>query len=94
MGIIINKNKHYFTRFLLGLFIIVLVSLSPFIIGFVGAYFVELRTGEPCNEANCYWAVFPWFGMLTLPIGAILLIVYIIIVVVDTLHLKNGQDKL
>ncbi|MEL6864804.1 MAG: hypothetical protein AAFP19_10305 [Bacteroidota bacterium] len=94
MGIIIKKKKHYYTRFPLWLLVIVVLSLSPFIIGFTGAYFTELITGEPCHEGNCSWGAIPWLGIFfTLPLGAVILAIYLIIVVIDAINLKMGKDE-
>ena len=85
-----QKRKHFYTRFPIWLSVIILVGLSPFIVGFIGANLTELTTGEPCHEGNCYWGVIPWVGIfVTLPISAVLLIIYFIIVLVDSIKLKK-----
>lgn len=93
MGFIIRSKKHYLTRFPLFLLFIIFIGLSPFIIGFTGAYLTELFTGEPCHEGNCFWMVLPWFGIfITLPLGGILLLVYFIIILIDTIKLMMQND--
>ncbi len=92
MGIILKTKKHYLTRFPLWLSIIIFLALSPFIIGFIGAYLSELITNEPCHEGNCFWGVIPWLGIfITLPIGAIVLIIYIIIIIIDSFKLMKSE---
>lgn len=93
MGIILKTKKHYLTRFSLWLGVIIFLALSPFIIGFIGAYLSELITNEPCHEGNCFWGVIPWLGIfITLPIGGIGLIIYLVIIIIDSIKLmRNGK---
>jgi|TARA_B110000285_G_scaffold102200_1_gene116294 hypothetical protein len=91
MGIIIKNKKDYYTKFIIWLFVIILGGLSPFIIGFIGAYLTELTTGEPCHGGNCFWEVIPWYGILTLPISLVILIIFLIIVIIDSIKLRNGK---
>ncbi len=93
MGIILKNKKHYLTRFPLWLSVIIFLAFFPFIIGFIGAYLSELITNEPCHEGNCFWGVISWLGIfITLPIGGIGLIIYLIIIIIDSIKLmKNGK---
>ena len=92
MGIILKTKKHFLTRFPLWLIIISFLALSPFIIGFFGAYLSELITNKPCHEGNCFWGVIPWFGIfITLPIGGIALLIYLIIIVIDFFKLIKKE---
>ena len=75
MGLIIKNKGHYLTRFPSWLLAKFLVALSPFIIGFTGAFFSELIYNETCHEGNCFWMVIPGLGIITIPIGTILLII-------------------
>lgn len=93
MGIIINNRKHYFTRFPLGIVVIILMGFAPFIVSAVGVYFTELSSGQPCHLGNCYWAAIPWFGIfVTLPLSAILMIIYLIIIAIDAVKLKKQSE--
>lgn len=88
MGLIIKHKKHLYTRFPLWLFVIVFAAFLPFTVGFTGAYLTELFTGEDCHEGNCFWGALPWLGIfITLPGGAIALVVYLIIVLIDSIQL-------
>lgn len=89
MGIIIKNKRHYLTRFPLWLIAIILITLSPFIIGFVGAYLTELILDKPCHEGNCFWGVVPWYGIITLPIGSIGLLIYFIIIIIDSFKIMR-----
>lgn len=84
MGILIKEKHHYYTRVPIGLGIIIIFGLSPFILGFSGAWIYELITQEICHEGNCFWGVIPWFGMITIPLGIILMILFFIIIVIDS----------
>lgn len=89
MGLIIKNKEHYFKRFIIGIIVIVLFGLLPFIIGSIGATISEISTGEPCHEGNCIWMVIPWIGLVTLPISVILLIIYLIIIILDSIKLNK-----
>lgn len=89
MGLIIRKKKHYLTRFPVWLAIIVFCALSPAIIGLVGGWLTEISTGEPCHEGNCTWMVLPWLTVITLPVGGIILIAYLVIILIDSIKLFN-----
>ena len=84
---IIKHKRYYFTWFPFWLFLILFFSLSPFIIGFAGSWVTELETGRPCNEGNCSWAAVPWLGLFTLPIGLLILAIYLFFVLLDTIQL-------
>ncbi len=92
MGIIINDKKHYLTRLPLWFIFIVLIGLSPILIGLLGAWITELTTGLPCHEGNCIWMALPWMAMLTVPIGGIGLIIFLIVIFIDTISLINRKN--
>ena len=86
----IKKNtRQYITRFPVWFFAIIFFALSPYLIGILGSYLTELWTGEPCNESNCGWMVLPFFTFITLPMGVLGLLVFLVIVLQDSLELKN-----
>ena len=93
LGIIIKHRKHYLTRLTLWLIVIVFIGLSPILIGFLGAWITELSTGEPCHEGNCNWMVLPWMGMITIPISGLGLLLFLIIILIDSISLKKQQHK-
>lgn len=86
---IIQTKKHYLTRLPLGFLGITLFAFSPFLIGVMGAWATEKFSGQPCHEGNCGWMVLPWLTVFTLPIGAFLLLVFLLMVVRDSLDLYN-----
>ena len=91
-GIIIKHKKHYLTRFPLGLLLIVVIAFSPVILGGIGGWFFEMSTGLPCSEANeCGWILMTWFVMITFPVAALVLIVYLILIVIDTVKLFKSN---
>lgn len=89
MAKIIKKKRQYITRFPVWFFAIIFFALSPYLIGILGSYLTELWTGEPCNESNCGWMVLPFFTFITLPMGVLGLLVFLVIVLQDSLELKN-----
>lgn len=93
MPLIIKENKHYVTRFAVGIVLIVFFAFAPLIIGGIGAWISELSTGESCHEGNCVWMVLPWLLIFTLPLGGIGLIIFFIIVIVDSIQLSKKKDE-
>jgi xanthine/uracil permease len=91
LGLIINNRKHLLTRFPLWFALIVIFGLSPLLIGVFGGWITELSTGEPCHEGNCGWMVLPWLTLFTLPIGGVILLVYMIIILIDTIGLLKEK---
>jgi hypothetical protein len=51
-----------------------ILAVSPFLIGMLGSWVTPGCT----NEANCGWAVLPWFMFLTIPAGVVLFILGLI----------------
>ncbi|MBV6641127.1 MAG: hypothetical protein KI791_10425, partial [Cyclobacteriaceae bacterium] len=80
MGIIIQKRRHYLTRFILWSVIILLLGFSPVLVGAIGAWISELQTGVPCHEGNCSWMVLGWLTLITWPISAFIVFVLFVIV--------------
>lgn len=91
MGIIIKRKKHLLTRFPLWLLVIAFLSFSPLIIGLIGAWYSEWSTGQPCNESNCSWMVLPWLTLISMPLGGLILLAYLIIVLMDSIDLYRKK---
>ena len=91
---IIKRKRHYFTRLPVWFVAIVFFALSPYLIGVLGSYLKELSTGEPCNESNCGWMVLPFFTFITLPTGALGLLVFLVIVLQDSIELMNKPKQI
>lgn len=79
---IYNSKKHWW-RLVLGFGLIAFFSISPFIIGIIGAYVTELQTGEVCHEANCFWGAFPWYTFFTIPVALVIGFIFSIISIID-----------
>lgn len=95
MGRIIKHRKQLLTRFSLWLFLIVILGISPLLIGLTGAYISECLTGEPCHEANCVWMTIPWLTFTSVPISVFVLVIYLLIVGIDIFKLskKHGIEN-
>ena len=89
MGILINKSTQILPRTLIGLMVIFLIGLSPILASIIGANLTELITGEPCHEGNCFWGAIGWLFFMTFPIAGLLLIVFIIVIIIDIVKLRN-----
>ena len=87
MGLIIKNKKHYLTRLPIWLLIIIVIGLSPIIVDLVGAGIFERFTGEVCNEGNCFWGALPWLMFYSVPFAIIPLLIYLVIIIVDSFQL-------
>lgn len=77
-----NQGKNSFWSVKAGLLVMLLAPLlavAPFLVGAAGA---AVFCGPGANEANCGFGVLPWLMILTLPAGALMLIVGLVIFVV------------
>lgn len=63
-----------------------LFAISPFIVAWPLA---RVFCGADANEANCGFAVLPWLMILTLPAGALLFIVGLVVLILS-LAKKKG----
>ena len=91
---ILKEKKHLYTRFPLLCLGIVLLAFSPLIIGIIGANITERWTGEACHEGNCTWMVLPWLSMLTIPIGGIVLLIFLVVGVRDILEIRRKKKDI
>ena len=57
-----------------------LLAVGPLLVGAAGA---AVFCGSGANEANCGFAVVPWLMYLTLPAGALMFIVGLVILLVS-----------
>lgn len=69
------------------------VGVSPVLIGILGERITERLTGEPCHEGNCGWMVLPWFGMITIPLAGLVLIVVVIVALSDAASLRDTKRE-
>ena len=85
------KREKDFIKFPIGIILIFIIAVSPFIIGYIGATITNLITNESCNESNCFWGVIPWFLFITIPLGILLFIFFILITIIDFIKLKKNN---
>tara|TARA_B100000767_G_C19465078_1_gene409650 strand:- start:321 stop:599 length:279 start_codon:yes stop_codon:yes gene_type:complete len=86
------KTKKDFKKLPIGIILIIIMGLSPFIIGYIGGTITEFITNESCNESNCFWGVIPWFLFITIPLGILSFIFFIIIALIDFIRLKKNNS--
>jgi hypothetical protein len=86
---IIRKRKDLLTRFPLGLVAIFIFSILPILVAMIGANISEAMTGEPCHEGNCFWGGIGWLFLITMPVGFILLVGFIIKCIVDFTRIEK-----
>ncbi len=89
MGIILKKRSHIYSRIPGGILIILFISISPLVIGLIGGSISEWLTGNPCHEGNCIWGVLGWLTFWTAPFGALVFIIFVVIVIADLFKLKT-----
>ena len=65
---------------LLAMLLAPLLAVAPFLVGAAGA---AVFCGPGANEANCGFGVLPWLMILTLPAGALMFIVGLVILIVS-----------
>ncbi len=63
-----------------------LFALSPFIVAWPLA---RVFCGPDANEGNCGFAALPWLMILTLPAGALLFIVGLVVLIVSLAKKKD-----
>ncbi|WP_304232916.1 hypothetical protein [Jiulongibacter sediminis] len=92
MGLIIKNKRHLMTRLPLWILVILLIGFSPAVIGLLG----EILDSESCRSGDCIWTTVPYFSMFTVPVAFIILVVFLIIVIIDSIRLfksKQGNSK-
>ncbi|MBT8266295.1 MAG: hypothetical protein KJP20_07110 [Bacteroidia bacterium] len=77
------------TRVLLWFLVIIFLGFSPLIAGLIGGSLTELSTGQPCHEGNCFWGALPWYMFFTLPVSLLFLLIFGIIILVDSIKLYS-----
>jgi len=83
-----------FYKILLGIIIFAFFALFPIIFAMIGGYIEGLIRGIPIHEGNSGIFSFFWFSFITIPIGGILLIIWIIISIKNiNLFYKNKKMK-
>ena len=75
-----------FIKILIGYLVIIIVSLSPAIVSFVGGSIEHALTGKQVNEGNSFFMVFFWFMFYTIPFGIVLFFMWTSIVLKSTIH--------
>jgi hypothetical protein len=94
MAIIFSKPRQFVIGIPLGILAIIVYAVSPLLVGFTGGYITQLTTGKECNEANSIWGVIPWYMFVTLPTGAGLLCLFIIIAIIDAWKFRKNKISL
>ena len=89
---IIFKNQGDLWKFLTGIVVILLIGLSPFIIGYTGMQLSEWFTEAPCHEGNCFWATLPWISFISIPVAIILLIIFLFIAISDLINIYQNKN--
>jgi len=84
-----NQGKKSFWSVKAGLIVMLLAPLlavAPFLVGAAGA---AVFCGPGANEGNCGFAVLPWMMILTLPAGALMFIVGLVMFIVALVKKTN-----
>ena len=79
--------------FALGCFGIVLIMLSPLIIGNIGVYFTK-SNGHPCSEgSDCFWTQILNYVDYSVPLGGIVLLFYIPMWLITNYDVVDTEEK-
>ena len=93
-GIMFSRPRQFIIGLPLGILAILVYSVSPLLVGFTGGYITQLLTGKECNEANSIWGAIPWYMFVTIPTGAGLLSLFIIIAIIDGWKFRRNRNAL
>lgn len=74
-----------FIKILIGYLVIIIVSLSPAIVSFVGGSMEHALTGKQVNEGK-FFMVFFWFMFYIIPFGIVLVFMWTSIVLKSIIH--------
>lgn len=81
-------------QFFIVIAILILLATAPIWLMIIGAHLQELFTGSPCSsEANCVWAVLPWFLPFSILLALILGSIYIVYFIVVNLFLNRDSES-
>ena len=68
-------------------------SCYPLIVGNIGVQWAK-SSGQPCSEgADCVWAQIPSFADYTVPLGGILLLIYIPMWLMTNYKVTESEEK-
>jgi len=93
MGIFISTKSQIIKRIALGLSIIAFFAFSPILLSMAGAWLFEWFTNGPCHEGNCFWSAIGWFVGISFPIAILLLVIFVFLVTLDLINLKQQSKK-
>lgn len=82
-----KSKKEILPKVLVGVFAILFFALFPALLGLGGAWITEQMTGHRQHEGNSFWMALPWLCMLTIPAGAIALVIFTITAIFNVLKL-------
>lgn len=86
MPILFHNKRHFLIRFPIGAAIAAFIGFLPFIVGFGGGKLKGLISGIPCTNDTCPWMVVSYVTIITLPVGGVLLGIWLIIAFIDGLQ--------
>lgn len=89
MPTLIKNRRNLYSRFPLGHWLLLLIALSPILVGMLGATLTEWSTGNPCHEGSCIWGALGWFAFFIKPFAGLLFLVFIAIILKDIYQLKR-----
>lgn len=84
-----NQGKKSFWSVKTGVLVMLLsplLAVGPFLVGVAGA---AVFCGPDANEGNCGFAALPWMMILTLPAGALMFIVGLVMFIVALVKKTN-----
>lgn len=83
-----------FIKILIGYLVIIIVTISPAIVSFIGGSMEHALTGKQVNEGNSFFMVFFWFMFYTIPFGIVLFFIWTSIVFKGIMrYFKSVKEK-
>ena len=89
--IFVHKFKDFY-KIILGIILLALFAFSPIILALVGSYFEGIIRGEPVHEGNSVFMSFGWFFLITIPVGVILLIIWLVVSAYNILSFIKNKN--
>ena len=92
MGLIFQQRKHFKNRLPIGV-VIVLFSCFPYVLGILGTVWQNFFRDNPCHGSECTWMTLTWFALITMPIGFLVLMLFLSIAIFDLYWLNKKPDS-
>jgi TRAP-type C4-dicarboxylate transport system permease small subunit len=84
------KNRKGYLKLLKAILLVLIIAFSPIIIA-ISWQWIWGIFGETINEGNSAVFSIGWLTMITLPVGAIIILLLLIVLIWDSIAIKINQ---